>query len=334
MVPNRFPEAGVQPEYNAIDASLWFIDAVDRYLAYSKDEARVRAVAWPAVKQIIDGYRRGTRYNIHLDRDGLITGGVSGVQLTWMDAKVGDWVVTPRQGKPVEIQALWVRALEIGMRLAQRFGELAYGSRCRRDRARAVQSFQAKFWHEGGGYLYDVVEGPEGNDASLRPNQIYAVSLCNGLVTQEQAASVMRVIHEQLLTPVGLRTLSPEDSRYRPRYEGGVAARDGAYHQGTVWPFLLGPFITAWFKTFGNSARVKAQARTFLNGLEAHLREACVGQVSEIFDGDAPHEARGCPAQAWSVAEPLRAMIEDLDITVSGEQPAKPRRGSGKKSYQ
>jgi len=334
MIPNRFPDVGGQPEYNAIDASLWFIDAVERYLSYSQDKARVRAVAWPAIKQIIDGYRRGTRYDIHMDRDGLITGGVSGVPLTWMDAKVGDWGVTPRQGKPVEIQALWVRALEIGMRLATQFDELAYAGRCRRDRARAVQSFRMKFWCEAGGYLYDVIDGPEGSDTSIRPNQLYALVLCDDLVVGEQAEQLLTVVKDHLLTPMGLRTLSPSDSRYRPRYEGGVAERDGAYHQGTAWPFFLGPFVTAWIKTFGKSTQVKAQARIFLNGLDTHLREACVGQVSEIFDGDAPHTPRGCPAQAWSVAEPLRAMIEDLGIVMpahsaNASRPARHRRNKG-----
>ena len=315
MMPNRFPDADEQPEYNAIDASLWFIDAVERYRTYTHDEARLRGTVWPAVKQIIDGYRRGTRHNIHMDRDGLIAGGIRGVQLTWMDAKVGDWVVTPRQGKPVEIQALWVRALEIGASLALRFGEEAYAARCRRLSELAKKSFRLKFWNESGGCFYDVIEGPEGNDASIRPNQLYALSLCNDLAAGDQAKRILMVVKNHLLTPVGLRTLSPNDPRYRPRYEGGVAERDGAYHQGTVWPFLLGAFVTAWIKTFGRSAQVKTQARAFLNGLETHLQAACLGQVSEIFDGDAPHTPRGCPAQAWSVAEPLRAMIEDLDIT-------------------
>ncbi len=315
MVPNRFPDAGEQPEYNTIDASLWFVHAIDRYFAYSKDEVCVRAVAWPAIKKIIDGYRQGTRYNIHMDGDGLIAGGMPGAQLTWMDAKVGDWVVTPRHGKPVEIQALWVRALDIGERFASQFGESAYAKRCREDRMRAVASFRAKFWNEAGGFFYDVVDGPEGNDASIRPNQIYAIALCEDLVAQEQAEKVLMVVKDHLLTPLGLRTLSPKDSRYCPRYEGGVVERDGAYHQGTVWPFLLGPFVTAWLKAFGKSAKTKAQARSFLDGLGAHLHEACLGQVSEIFDAGAPHNPRGCPAQAWSVAEPLRAMIEDLGIT-------------------
>jgi predicted glycogen debranching enzyme len=312
MVPNRFPDAGEQPEYNTIDASLWFIHAIDRYFAASRDEARVRETAWPAVKQILDGYRRGTRYGIRMAEDGLIRGGVPGAQLTWMDAKVGDWVVTPRHGKPVEIQALWVRALEVGESLAQRFGEEDYADQCRNDRSKAIGSFRKRFWYEDGAYLYDVIDGPEGNDASLRPNQLYAISLVDELLPRDRAQQILRLVEEQLLTPVGLRTLSPQDPRYRARYEGGVVERDGAYHQGTVWPFLLGPFVTAWMKVFGQSAATRNRARSFLAGLEAHLHEACLGQVSEIFDAEAPHQPRGCYAQAWSVAEPLRALIEDL----------------------
>jgi predicted glycogen debranching enzyme len=314
MLPNRFPDIGEQPEYNTIDASLWFIHAIDRYLVASQDETRVRETAWPAVKQILDGYRRGTRYGIRMDEDGLITGGVPGAQLTWMDAKVGDWVVTPRHGKPVEIQALWVRALEVGETLAREFGERAYADRCRNDRRNAVASFRKRFWYEQGGYLYDVIDGPEGDDASLRPNQLYALSLVDELVPRDRAQQILRLVEEQLLTPVGLRTLSPHDPRYRARYEGGVVERDGAYHQGTVWPFLLGPFITAWVKVHGKKAAVLKQARLFLDGIGEHLKEACLGQVSEVFDADAPHRPRGCYAQAWSVAEPLRALIEDLGV--------------------
>lgn len=312
LIPNRFPDAGDTPEYNSIDASLWFIDAVDRYLASSNDEARVRTIAWPAVKQILDGYRLGTRYQIHRDRDGLIAGGMPGAQLTWMDAKVGDWVVTPRHGKPVEIQALWMRSLDVGRRLAERFGEPAYAARCRRERELAVNSFRQKFWYEAGGYLYDVVDGPEGSDPSIRPNQLYVLALCPDVIPNEQAKRILNVVTDHLLTPIGLRTLSPADPRYRSRCAGGVVERDGAYHQGTVWPFLLGPFVTAWLNVFGRSAKSKAKARSFLKGLEAHLHAACVGQVSEIFDGDPPHDPRGCPAQAWSVAEPLRVLIEEL----------------------
>jgi predicted glycogen debranching enzyme len=321
MVPNRFPDAGEQPEYNTIDASLWFIHAIDRYFAASRDEVRVRETAWPAVKQILDGYRRGTRYGIRMAEDGLIRGGVPGAQLTWMDAKVGDWVVTPRHGKPVEIQALWVRALEVGESLAQRFGEEDYADQCRNDRSKAIGSFRKRFWYEDGAYLYDVIDGPEGNDASLRPNQLYAISLVDELLPRDRAQQILRLVEEQLLTPVGLRTLSPQDPRYRARYEGGVVERDGAYHQGTVWPFLLGPFVTAWMKVFGQSAATRNRARSFLTGLEAHLHEACLGQVSEIFDAEAPHQPRGCYAQAWSVAEPLRALIEDLGAIVETARP-------------
>ena len=317
MVPNRFPDLGKDPEYNAIDASLWFIHAVDRYLAYSKDMKRVRAVAWPAIRQILDGYRQGTRYNIKMDTDGLISGGMPGIQLTWMDAKIGDWVVTPRHGKPVEVQALWIRALQVGARLAAKFGERDYAIGCRNDRTRAVTSFRTRFWYEGGQYLYDTIDGPEGDDTSIRPNQVYAISLCDDLLTNEQATLVLQLIKEQLLTPVGLRTLSLQDSRYRPRYEGGPRERDGAYHQGTVWPFLLGSFVTAWVSTFGGTSKVKREARSFLKGIEASLGETCLGQVSEIFDGDYPHAPRGCPAQAWSLAEPLRAMVEDLGLRIT-----------------
>jgi predicted glycogen debranching enzyme len=317
MVPNRFPDVGEKPEYNTVDASLWFVHAIDRYLAYSKDATRVRLVAWPVIKQILDGYRRGTRYNIHMNGDGLIAGGTPGIQLSWMDVKIGEWVVTPRHGKPVEIQALWLRALDVGARFAVQFGEPDYATRCQEDRVRAVESFREKFWYKEGQYLYDTINGPEGNDASIRPNQVFAISLCDDLLTKEQAQQVLQIIEDHLLTPVGLRTLSPTDVRYRARYEGSPSERDCAYHQGTVWPFLLGPFVTSWLKIFGHADETRTKARSFLNGLEAHLREACLGQVSEIFDGDPPHHPRGCPAQAWSVAEPLRALVEDLGISMA-----------------
>jgi predicted glycogen debranching enzyme len=326
MVPNRFPDDGEEPEYNTIDASLWFVHAVDRYLTYSKNTTGVRSVAWPAIKQILDGYRRGTRYDIHMDEDGLIAGGTPGVQLTWMDAKIGEWVVTPRHGKPVEIQALWIRALAVGDRLATKFGERDFAADCRQDRARAVESFRRRFWYEGGKYLYDTIDGPEGDDPSIRPNQVYAISLCDDLVTKEQAAQVLHIVKDHLLTPVGLRTLSPTDNRYRGRYEGGVPERDSAYHQGTVWPFLLGLFVTAWLKTFGLTAKARTEARSFLEGIEAHLQGACLGQVSEVFDGDPPHHPQGCPAQAWSLAEPLRALVEDLQVPITTKTVRLPRR--------
>jgi glycogen debranching enzyme len=222
--------------------------------------------------------------------------------------------VTPRHGKPVEIQALWFRALEVGARLAARFGEPEYAAGCQNDRARGVESFREKFWYKDGQYLYDTIHGPEGDDTSIRPNQVFAIALCDDLLTREQAKQVLRIVKDHLLTPVGLRTLSPTDIRYRPRCIGGPMERDRAYHQGTVWPFLLGPFVTSWLKTFGQGHETRTEARSFLDGIEAHLWEACLGQVSEIFDGSPPHHPRGCPAQAWSVAEPLRALIEDLGV--------------------
>ena len=315
MIPNRFPDADEPPEYNTIDASLWFIHAIARYVTASRDDSRVRGTAWPAIKQILDGYRRGTRYGIRMDDDGLITGGTPDTQLTWMDAKIGDWVVTPRQGKPVEIQALWVHALDVGETLARLFGEASYADQCRADRQRAVATFQQRFWYEQGGYLYDVIDGPEGSDTALRPNQLYAIALGHDLVPRDRAQHILRLVKQQLVTPVGLRTLSPDDPRYRPRYEGGVLERDRAYHQGTVWPFLLGPLVTAWIKSFGRNAKSRSEARGLLQGLDAHLGEGCLGQVSEIFDAEAPHHPRGCFAQAWSVAEPLRALIEDLGVS-------------------
>lgn len=261
-----------------------------------------------------------------MDEDGLITGGIPGAQLTWMDVKIGDWVVTPRHGKPVEIQALWVHALGIGETLARLFGEASYADQCQADRQRAVATFQQRFWYEQGGYLYDVIDGPEGNDTSLRPNQLYAISLGNDLVSRDRAQHILRLVKKQLMTPVGLRTLSPDDPHYRPRYEGGVQERDSAYHQGTAWPFLLGPLVTAWITSFGRNIKSRSEARRFLNGLESHLSKACLGQVSEIFDADTPHYPRGCYAQAWSVAEPLRALIEDLGTSVNIPQtPTKPR---------
>jgi glycogen debranching enzyme len=240
--------------------------------------------------------------------------GADGAQLTWMDVKVGDWAVTPRQGKPVEVQALWVRALAVARELATELGEPDLAKQCLLDRRRAVESFRARFWYRTGGYLFDVVDGQTGDDASLRPNQIYALVLDDELVSNSQARHILQLLKERLMTPVGLRTLAPEDIRFRAAYHGTAPERDAAYHQGTVWPFLLGPFVTAWVKTYGASSSVRCEARTFLDGLLPHLDEVCLGQVSEIFDGQQPHEARGCFAQAWSVAEPLRALIEDIGV--------------------
>jgi glycogen debranching enzyme len=260
------------------------------------------------LKDIIHWHVKGTRYQIHVDDEGLLYSGEPGVQLTWMDAKVGDRVITPRHGKPVEIQALWYNALRVMEDLAAKFNEpnaqQQYGGMA--DKARA--SFNQLFWNEQAGCLYDVING-ETRDASIRPNQVIAISLTNTMITQERAVRILSVIERDLLTPRGLRTLAPSDPNYIGRYEGGPATRDGAYHQGTVWPWLMGPYITAYVKTFGPTAGQRF-ASLWLENFQPHLHEACVGQISEIFDGDAPHAPRGCVAQAWSVAELLRAIFE------------------------
>jgi predicted glycogen debranching enzyme len=311
MLPNRFPDAGEAPEYNTVDATLWFFEAMRSLLQYTNDYEFVRVNLYAVLSDIIEWHVRGTRYNIHVDDDGLLYSAEPGVQLTWMDAKVGDWVITPRHGKPVEIQALWYNALRVMEELAGRFNEpnakQQYGAMA--DKARA--SFNALFWNEQACCLYDVINGGL-RDASIRPNQIIAISLTNTMIPKDRAVNILGVIERELLTPRGLRTLSPSDPNYIGRYEGSPGTRDGAYHQGTVWPWLMGPYITAYIKTFGRKASRRFVAM-WLENFQQHLHEACLDQVSEIFDGDAPHRPRGCVAQAWSVAELLRAIIEDIE---------------------
>jgi len=324
MLPNRFPDAGETPEYNTVDATLWFFEAVRALLQYTEDYEFVRENLYAILNDIIEWHFKGARYNIHVDTDGLLSSGEPGVQLTWMDAKIGDWVVTPRHGKPVEIQALWYNALRVMEHLAGKFKN----SKARKSYAemadRARDSFNALFWNEATGCLYDVVNG-DARDASIRPNQIFAISLKNSMVSQEQAKKILEVVDRELLTPRGLRTLSPGDPQYRGRYEGSPSSRDSVYHQGTVWPWLMGPYITAYVRTFGLKAGRAATAE-WLRNFEEHLGEACLGQVSEIFDGDAPHNPRGCVAQAWSVAELLRAAVEDVYATEPSARAAKATR--------
>lgn len=310
MLPNRFPDAGEQPEYNTVDATLWYFEAVRALLQYTSDYAFVRTNLYPVLVEIIDWHERGTRYGIRVDDDGLLAAGEPGVQLTWMDAKVGDWVVTPRHGKAVEIQALWYNALRVMEHLAHKFGNEARERHYSQMAARAAQSLNQQFWNEDAGCLFDVVDGAT-RDGSIRPNQILAVSLSHSMLPRERAEQVVKVVARDLLTPYGLRSLAPQDAQYRGRYEGGSAQRDALYHQGTVWAWLMGPFITAYRKVNGNK-QGHQQARQWLEGFCAHLREAGLGQVAEIFDGDAPHQPRGCIAQAWSVAELLRAASEDV----------------------
>ena len=311
MLPNRFPDAGKTPEYNSVDATLWLFEAVRSYLQYTGDHEFVRERLYSKLKEIVIWHLSGTRYRIHVDTDGLLAGGEPGVQLTWMDAKVGDWVVTPRIGKPVEIQALWYNALLILGDLAHVFGDREPETLFRERAGQARKNFVAEFWNAGAGCLYDVING-EDRDGAIRPNQIFAVSLHHRMLPPEKEKQIVEVVERELLTPLGLRSLSPRDANYHPRYEGGVRERDSAYHQGTVWHWLMGPFISAYIKVHGRSHEAKGQAQAWLKTFDEHLRTAGLGQISEIADAEPPHTPRGCIAQAWSVAELLRAAVEDV----------------------
>ena len=310
MLPNRFPDAGEAPEYNTVDATLWMFHAVFEFLRYTRDYEFVRTELYQPLVEILAWHERGTRYGIGLDSDGLLHAGAPGVQLTWMDAKVGDWVVTPRMGKPVEIQALWYNALRVMERLAAGFADHQQAAHYGALAERAQSRFQIAFWNEDAGCLYDVVSD-NGPDGSIRPNQIFAISLPHPILEQHLALRVLDVVEWELLTPYGLRTLSPRDPNYRGRFGGDPHTRDAAYHQGTVWPWLLGPFLTAYVKVHGDSQEARQRAGVFLEALRTHLRQAGVGQISEVFDGDPPHQPGGCIAQAWSVAEILRTYVED-----------------------
>jgi len=321
MLPNRFPDAGETPEYNTVDAALWFFEAARAYLAYTSDLEFVRDELYPNFADIISWHARGTRYGIRVDASGLLASGEAGVQLTWMDAKVGDWVVTPRRGRPVEIQALWYNALCIMEDLAGRFGDEAGRKRYRHMAALAQWSFNRLFWNEKLGCLYDVVDGGP-PDPSIRPNQIFAVSLPHSMLPRDRARSVVEKVEEHLLTPFGLRSLAPSDPQYRGRYTGSPTQRDGAYHRGTVWAWLLGPFITAYIKVNGGSEEARHQTQAWLSPLESHLAEAGLGHISEIFEGDAPHRPCGCIGQAWSVAEIFRVYIEEVKGLRPNPQPS------------
>jgi predicted glycogen debranching enzyme len=307
MLPNRFVDQGDAPEYNTVDASLWYIVAVHDWLQALEREGRKpaprdRARLGDAVRAILDGHVRGTRYRIQAMDDGLLAAGEPGVQLSWMDAKVGDWVVTPRIGKPVEIQALWLNALAAAE---------AFTSEYRALRQRGMAAFADRFWNDVEGCLFDVVDADHvagRTDGSVRPNQILAVGgLPFPLVTGERARRIVETVERRLWTPLGLRTLAPGSEGYRPHYGGDMRSRDGAYHQGTVWPWLLGPFVDAWVRVRGATPEVVAEARSrFLAPILSHLARAGIGHVSEIADAEPPHTPRGCPFQAWSLGEVLR----------------------------
>ncbi len=302
MLPNRFPDAGETPEYNTVDATLWYFEAVQHYYKATQDDDLLTEL-FPVLAEIIDWHCRGTRYNIHLDSaDGLLYAGDQGLQLTWMDAKVGDWVVTPRTGKPIEVNALWYNALRTMARFARLLSKPHQEYEAIADRTLARFD---RFWNAELGYCYDVLDTPTGPDATLRPNQIFAVSLPESPLTPAQRRGVVDTCGQMLLTSHGLRSLAPNQPDYQGQYGGDPRQRDGAYHQGTVWGWLLGPFVLAHLRVYGDPE----QARQFLEPMADHLSAHGLGSASEIFDGDAPMTPRGCPAQAWTVAELLRAWI-------------------------
>lgn len=310
MLPNRFPDEGETPEYNTVDATLWFFEAIRSYAEATGDYDFVREVLYDDLVDVIERHVRGTRYGIGVDGDGLLEAGQAGVQLTWMDAKIGDWVVTPRIGKPVEIQALWHNALCTIADLASRFGQKAEAESYLEMAGAARSSFNTQFWNENEECLYDVINGTE-KDTSIRPNQIFAVSLPHTMLDDKRAFSVVKKVEAELLTKFGLRSLSPRDPHYVPIYEGPPVKRDSAYHQGTVWAWPIGHFIDAYRRTHPNNTTTQRKVTQLLSVFKTHLSEAMLGQISEIFDAESPHRPRGAAAQAWSVAELLRVSQND-----------------------
>ncbi len=302
LIPNMFPDGAREGLYHTADASLWFFQAVQRFATVTGDVQTVRELM-PTLTEIVRRHLSGTRFGIRVDpADGLLQQGEEGYQLTWMDAKVDDWVVTPRRGKAVEINALWYNALRLLDGWARELGG-EHDLDLARHAARARQSFNERFWYADGRYLFDVIDGPGGNDPALRPNQIFSFSLAHPVLDESHWVRVLEVVGERLLTPVGLRSLAPGHPDYKPKYYGDLRSRDAAYHQGTVWGWLIGPYLDAWLKVHpGDRAGVKKA----VEGFEAHLSQACVGSIGEIFDAEAPYTPRGCIAQAWSVAEVLR----------------------------
>lgn len=313
IVPNMFPDDNMPPLYNTVDASLWYFYAVYQYLHYNpaaEAEAFVKEQIFPHLKEIISAYEKGTDFSIYMEDDGLIHAGSGLDQITWMDVRVGDWVATPRHGKPVEINALWYNALRIMESLCEKFDEDASAYRTRANQVK--ESFNAKFWDSSNQYLFDVVDGDEPDD-HIRPNQIYAVSLPFSLLPEEQEKAVVALVEKELFVGCGLRSLAPDHPDYHGIYCGALAKRDAAYHQGTAWGFLLGGFFSAYMKVNHHSSSAAENAVRMLEPVRKHLTDSgCIGSISEIFDGDAPHNPRGCYAQAWSVGEVLRCYCEDI----------------------
>lgn len=313
IVPNMFPDDNMPPLYNTVDASLWYFYAVYQYLHYNpaaEAEAFVKEQIFPHLKEIISAYEKGTDFSIYMEDDGLIHAGSGLDQITWMDVRIGDWVATPRHGKPVEINALWYNALRIMESLCEKFDEDASAYRTRAEQVK--ESFNAKFWDSANQCLFDVVDGDEPDD-HIRPNQVYAVSLPFSLLPEEQEKAVVALVEKELFVGCGLRSLAPDHPDYHGIYCGALAKRDAAYHQGTAWGFLLGGFLSAYMKVNHHSSSAAANAVRMLEPVRKHLTDSgCIGSISEIFDGDAPHNPRGCYAQAWSVGEVLRCYCEDI----------------------
>ena len=300
LIPNMFPEGDNHGLYHTADATLWFFHAIDRYVRATGDQQTLATLV-PVLADIVDHHLRGTRFGIGVDpKDGLLRQGAPGYQLTWMDAKVDDWVVTPRRGKAVEINALWYNALRL---LEGWTGDAALASHA----DQVFASFNERFWYAAGGYLYDVVDGEHGDDPACRPNQVLALALGNPVLARERWKPVLDVVEERLVTPVGLRSLAPGHPDFKAQYYGDLRARDAAYHQGTVWAWLIGPWVDAWLRVHPDD---RHRARRFLDGFVPHLNDACVGSISEVFDAEAPFTPRGCVAQAWSVAEVLRCWLK------------------------
>ena len=313
IVPNMFPDDNMPPLYNTVDASLWYFYAVYQYLHYNpaaEAEAFVKEQIFPHLKEIISAYEKGTDFSIYMEDDGLIHAGSGLDQITWMDVRIGDWVATPRHGKPVEINALWYNALRIMESLCEKFDEDASAYRTRAEQVK--ESFNAKFWDSANQCLFDVVDGDEPDD-HIRPNQVYAVSLPFSLLPEEQEKAVVALVEKELFVGCGLRSLAPDHPDYHGIYCGALAKRDAAYHQGTAWGLLLGGFFSAYMKVNHHSSSAAANAVRMLEPVRKHLTDSgCIGSISEIFDGDAPHNPRGCYAQAWSVGEVLRCYCEDI----------------------
>jgi predicted glycogen debranching enzyme len=308
LIPNMFPEGQKDGLYHTADATLWFFHAIHRYVEITGDRITLKLLL-PKLVEIIDYHVKGTRFGIHMDpSDGLLLQGAEGYQLTWMDAKVDDWVVTPRRGKAVEINALWYNALRLLAEWLQESNDVPRAAQLTTLTERVRESFNRRFWYEAGAYLYDIVDAETGgNDDSCRPNQVLAISLDHPVLDESHWAAVMDVVTKRLLTPVGLRSLAPGSPDYKSKYYGDLRSRDAAYHQGTVWGWLIGPYVDAYLKLHPEK---RAEAREFLIGFEPHFNEQCIGTISEIFDADPPYTPRGCIAQAWSVAEVLRCWVK------------------------